>query len=164
MSLLCSLLACLFLAGTFYLFLAFGREVYFAQFHRPLNTALFTKTSPSRAQATLPHLTLTASIGAQSLSPGDTQSMNVTTKTDQTTTGYLEVWITSPNHREVYKNTFDQNHPLQFIANASITQTFSYKLGVNIPKGAYSVSALVTSNTFQTDYAVDENFATFTVL
>src|SRR5579872_5051378 len=96
--------AVLCLCATAYVVAGEGANVYFIQFHRPLNLAAFFQPTKTYTSPALPTFHVTSAVAKQSLSPGDTQTITVTVTPDVSTTGYLEVWIYSPQHKEIYKS------------------------------------------------------------
>lgn len=140
--------------------MSYGETVYFIAFHKPLHLG-FTSNAHYVAPA-LPSFQVEQTIAAQTLAPGGTQTVTVSAKSDQSTQGYIEVWITSPANKQVYRSSIDGN-PLQFVRDTSQTHTYSYTIPQSIPKGIYTVSITITSPDTFTDYYVKPNFVTFTV-
>lgn len=153
---------CLF--ATVYLLAAYGQQVYFVVFHRPFHVpAIAARTTVYQAPA-LPVFSVGSSIAKATVQRGGSQRVTVTAESDKTTTGFLEVWITAPNHKQVYRSPLDEKAPHQFTAGKSEIFTFDYAPALSAPQGTYMVSESITSATMQTDYYVHEEFGSFAVL
>jgi hypothetical protein len=148
------------LIATMYVVVTYGQSVYFVAFHRPLHLGF--SSSSHYISPVLPSFQVNQSIAAQTLTPGETQRVTLTAKPDQNLQGYIEVWITSPANKQVFRSNTDGN-PTQFTKGSSQTYTFSYTVPKNLPKGTYKVSVTITSTDTFTDYYVKPNFATFIV-
>jgi hypothetical protein len=149
------------LAATGYIVLAYGEQAYFVAFHKPFHVP---STDPPKkyVAVVLPKFQMHPAISGHSLKPGDKQHITVTLSTDKAVSGYPEVWIESPAHKQVFRSHSD-GAPTQFVKGRSQTFTYSYTLPADSPPGTYHVSAIITSPNSQTDYYVNINFATFTV-
>jgi len=139
----------------------YGEQVYFVAFHKPFHVP-FSSPPKKYVAVGLPNFQVHPAILSRSLNPGGKQLMTVTLSTDKTVTGYLEVWVESPAHKQVFRSPSD-GAPTQFAKGKPQTFTYSYTLPAGSPPGAYHVSAIITSPNSQTDYYVNSNFATFTV-
>ncbi len=155
--LLCS---ALFLIMTCYLFISYGQDAYFAIFHHPFNANIFG-SHKTYAAPKLPVFKVQPSISSNSVSIGDTQNIHLAVTSDKNVTGYLEVWIWSPRHKEVFKSNID--HTDSFKAGQTAMYNFGYQLPDGSMPGVYSVSTIITSVDQKTDYYVNENFASFKI-
>jgi len=149
------------LTATGYIVGAYGQSAYFVAFHKPFHLSL-AHTTKKYTPPVLPKFRVQPAISSRSLARGDTQRITVTLSSDKAAVGYLEVWIESPAHRQVFRTPSDST-PIQFPAGKTQTFLYTYMLPKNLPSGTYSVSAIVTSANQQTDYYVNNNFATFTL-
>ena len=150
------------IAATVVCVVKLGPRVYYLTFHRPFQLTVFATDQPHYASS-LPGFQVRATIGQTAAKTGDTQNIGVTVLPHQTTKGFLEVWITSPAHREVFKSILAKNSPELFTAGQKKTYTYNFKLTASLPRGVYTVSELITSVDQKTDYQLNENFASFTL-
>lgn len=150
--------------ATAYLVATYGEQVYFLMFHRPFHlSALITKTTALRSP-TLPMFKVRAAITKTTLEVGDTQHITVTVTPGKTVQGFLEVWVTAPSNKQVYKSLLDERSPHEFVGGRTEMFTFDYIPEPSAPRGTYHVSDNITSANMQTDYYVNEEFASFAVL
>lgn len=150
-----------FLIATAYVVVTYGESAYFVAFHKPLHFSLSSTTKPYVAPE-VPTFQVKPSIAAASLTPGRTQTISVTITPSSTVSAYVEVWIEGPLHTQVFRSNTDGS-PTSFVKGSPQTLTYHYTLPHNLPKGTYTVSAILTSPNNQTDYYVNTNFASFTV-
>lgn len=149
------------LIATGYIGAMYGQSAYFVAFHKPFHLSL-TSRSVKYSPPVLPKFQVQTTISSHSLTHGDTQHIALTALPDKTVAGHVEIWIESPGHKQVFRSMTDGS-PTRFIKNKLQTFSYSYVLPKNLPPGAYKVSAIITSTNKQTDYYVNNNFATFTV-
>jgi hypothetical protein len=150
--------SCVLMVATLYLVLMFGPTAYFVIFHQPLSISAASDHKPY-SPPVLPKFAVSPRISATSVSAGGTETINVDITSRANVSAYLEVWITAPNNKEVYKSKIDQ--PDAFKAGQPVSRAFSYSLPANAIAGTYRVSAILASLDRKTDYYVSENFARF---
>lgn len=151
-------------AATVYLAAAYGQQVYFIVFHRPFHAPSLMARNVAYQAPVLPVFSVKSSLAAITVRSGGSQQVTVTAATNMTTTGFLEVWVTAPNHRQVYRSPVDTAAPHRFVAGKPETFTFDYFPAAGAAHGTYQVSDIITSATQQTDYYVNEEFGSFAVL
>ena len=151
-------LACLAITG--FVIYRYGATVYYLAFHRPFS---FNQRAVSYTPVSLPSVTLRPSISSSSLYSGETQVIAATVQVSSDTTGFLEVWVTSPDHKQVYQSPLP-SQPQAFQAGKTYSAVFQYHLPSSAAKGKYFVSANVVSASKQVDYILHRNFAAFAVL
>lgn len=140
----------------------YGKTTYFALFHHPLHLSVLTASKQAYIAPSLPSFHVQSVLSSKQLVAGDSETIQVHATSNMDTVGYLEVWIYSPKHKEIYKSPMAAA-PQLFKKDMSYNFTYSYEIPVTIPAGIYSVSDLITSKDTNTDYFVNENFASFTV-
>lgn len=160
--------AVVLLLATVVLFVREGEQVYYLTFHRPFSLSI-GKTHPAAPAVQLPRVQVSTILSATQLHAGDTLRMTATVSTGSDTTGFFEIWLRSPDNKEVFKspaseNDMDPLHPQHFQAGKPQTFTFDYTFPQHATPGMYSVSEIVTSPNEQTDYYVHEKFASITIL
>ena len=153
------------LSATAFYVLTYGQEVYFLVFHRPFHVAALVSHPRPYVAPALPTFHVTATQASPQLTAGEVQHLTVSVLTNQTVSGFLEVWITAPNNRQVYKSppNVDTASPVTFWANRTQTYDFTYPIVAALPQGTYRVSERITSPDQKTDYQLHEAFASFTV-
>lgn len=159
--------AALLLAATVVLVLHEGAQVYYLAFHRPFSFSL-RQTHRVADTVRLPVFQVSTTLSASQLHAGDTLHMTAAVSTTSDTMGFFEIWLRSPNNKEVFKSPaseedMDPLHPQHFQANKLQTLTFDYTFPQHATPGVYSVSEIITSPNQQTDYYVHEKFATVTI-
>lgn len=149
------------LTATGYIVVVYGQSAYFVAFHKPLHLSL-THTPVRYTPPSLPTFHVQPAVSAHSLSHGSTQDITVSLSSNRIVSGYIEVWIESPEHRQVFKSPSD-GAPVQFLKDKAQIFSYKYTMPRSLPSGTYKASVIVTSANQQTDYYVDINFATFTL-
>lgn len=160
--------AVLLLLATILLFLREGSQVYYVTFHRPFSISL-GQARQAAVTTKLPSFQVDTTLSTTQLHAGDTLHMTTTISTTSDTTGFFEIWLYGPNHKEVFKSPASEDdmnplHPQHFQAGKPQTLTFDYTFPQSATPGRYTVSEIVTSPNEQTDYYVHEEFATITIL
>lgn len=151
----------LLLIATAYVVGTYGQSAYFVAFHRPLHFGS-SNVPTSYVAPSVPVFHVTPTIAAASLATGNTQTITVATTPESTVSAYVEVWVEGPQHKQVFRSNTDGS-PTAFVKGTPQTFSYRYTLPYNLPKGTYTVSAILTSSNNQTDYYVNTNFASFTV-
>lgn len=160
--------AVLLLLATALLFLREGNQVYYLTFHRPFRLSL-GQSRQTAVTAKLPRFQVDTTLSAIHLHAGDTLHMTATVSTTSDTTGFFEIWLRSPNNKEVFKSPASEDdmnplHPQHFQVGKPQTLTFDYTFPQSATPGRYTVSEIITSPNQQTDYYVHVEFATITIL
>lgn len=151
----------LLLIATAFVVTTYGQTVYFVAFHKPLHITLSSYSAQFVTPST-PSFKVHPSIATSLLNPGMTQTIMITAEPDSSLSAYIEVWVEGPMHTQVFRNSIDGT-PTTFVKGQPQSFAYQYRLPLNLPKGIYTVSAILTSVNNQTDYYVRTNFATFTV-
>lgn len=137
-----------------------GNAAYFALFHKPLSFTSSAKFS-SYKPAVLPTFIVHPTISSRSLSIGDTQTLYLSASADKTVGAFVQVWIKGPHGNEVFRSPSTQ--PFTFSAGKTYAFNFQYTIPSTLPAGKYFASVIMESTDTNTDYYVNENFASFGV-
>lgn len=132
-------------------------SISFAFFHHPVDLASTTSTN-TYTGAARPKFSVSNQISPIPAA-GQPLSISLTAKSDIKAVGFVEVWISAPNGKEIYKSPADT--PTDFAAGVPASFNFSYVLPASPSSGTYSISERITSFSQKTDYYVNENFDKF---
>lgn len=138
----------------------FWNPAYFAIMKQPFHWGR-PATPPAADDLQLPGFATSQSIAKSQLAPGDTQTIAISATAKRDTSSQVDAWIMSPKHKQVWRSP--NNTITRFPAGQTVFKTYTYTVPTTVPKGQYLVSLILDSPDGHTNYAVQENFAEFTV-